>query len=110
MKSEMVLKGMCVSGGSVKGIARVIKNEQDLAHVQFGEILVLPNSHPIYAAAVLKSAALICENGGMLSHICIVALEMGMPCVTQVRSAMDTIKTGQAIFVDATEGAVFLDD
>lgn len=100
------LKGLCVSPGYVQGKARVVAGPDDMEDVKCDEILILPESHPMYALAVMKAAGLICENGGKLSHICIVAMEMGIPCITQVHGATEKISCGQMISVNADEGEV----
>jgi phosphohistidine swiveling domain-containing protein len=104
-----MIKGLCVSPGFIKAKARVIKSHDDLESVEFGEILVLPESNPIYALAVMKAAGLICENGGRLSHICVVAMEMGIPCATQVLEATQKITSGQYISLDADQGEIWID-
>lgn len=109
MPIDVLTSGICVSPGVVRGQARVINQTEDLHEVREGEILVVPNSHPMFAIAVMKSSAVICENGGKLSHICIVAMEMGIPCITQAPGATSRISSGQAVWVDATEGVVYAD-
>lgn len=50
-----------------------------------------------------------CENGGRLSHICTIAMEMGIPCITQATRAMEIILDGQTVFLDASSGLVYDD-
>lgn len=108
MKKRLILKGMAVSPGAAQGKARIINGIEDLENVEEGEIVFLPASHPMYALAVLKASAVICEYGGKLSHICIVSLEMGLPCITQVENARQKVKNGQNIYVDSKKGEVYL--
>jgi len=110
MLPKKLLSGVCVSPGLVKGRARVLKRAEDLECVEYGEILVLPNSHPMYAIAVMKASAVVCENGGKLSHICVVSMEMGIPCITQAEDATNIIRNGQQIYVDASEGVVYANE
>lgn len=107
--SMNTMKGICVNPGYIKGRARVINNSEDLEKVEDGEIVVLPESHPMYALAVMKASGVICENGGRLSHICVVAMEMGIPCLTQVQGATKKITSGQDILLDAGEGEICID-
>jgi pyruvate, water dikinase len=106
---KKIAHGMSVSPGTVRGTARVIHTVADLEKVEEGNILVVSTSHPLYALGVMKSAALICENGGKLSHLCVVALEMGIPCVTQVHGVMNEITDGQEIYLDGSEGDVYVE-
>ncbi len=106
MSINVVIKGLCVCPGIVQGRARVVRSPEELEAVEYGEIVILPESHPMYALAVMKASGLICENGGRLSHICIVAMEMGIPCITQAHNATEKIKSGENIFMDANEGEI----
>jgi len=102
-----IVSGMSVSPGLVSSTARVIYNMSDLEKVKYGDILVLPNSDPIYAIYVMRAAGTICENGGRLSHLCIVSLEMGIPCITNAKNARELIKDGENIMLDSSEGKVY---
>lgn len=104
---RLIAKGMSVSPGSVQGIAKIIRGVDDLKKVNDGDILVVPTSHPLYAIAVMKASALICKNGGKLSHLCVVALEMGIPCITQVSGVIDQLTDGQEISINGTEGVIY---
>lgn len=106
MAEQVLIKGICVSPGFIKGRARVLTGPDCMESVEYGDILVLPESHPMYALAVMKASGLICENGGRLSHICIVAMEMGIPCITQAHQATQKIIDGQDIFMNADEGEI----
>ena len=105
-----ILSGISVSPGVVKSTARVINELADLERVENGDILVLPNSDPIYAIYVMKAAGIICEVGGRLSHLCIVSLEMGIPCLTNVLNARKLIKDGEIIMLNSIEGKVYVND
>ncbi|MHB8061174.1 MAG: PEP-utilizing enzyme [Ruminiclostridium sp.] len=107
MKTQLDLQVTIVSPGVVRGKARVIQEESDLNLVEEGEIVILPYSHPMYAMAVMKAAGIVCEAGGKLSHICIVSLEMGIPCLTRVLGAMSKIKTGDLLEMDSDQGVIY---
>jgi pyruvate,water dikinase len=99
-KEALTLSGVVVCPGSVKSEATIIMNVEDLNIVKQGDIVVIPSSAPVYALALMKASGLVCEVGGKLSHICTVAMEMGIPCVTQVTNATKLIQTGQTVFID----------
>ena len=101
-----MLQGEPVCGGVVSGTARVLENHRDALTVQPGEILVVPYSHPEYALGLLQAAGLICENGGVISHICTVALELGIPCITEVKDATAVLQTSMEITLDGDKGFV----
>ncbi|MEW5955405.1 MAG: PEP-utilizing enzyme [Candidatus Micrarchaeota archaeon] len=46
------------------------------------------------------------DAGGVLCHAAIVSREFGIPCVTGTQIATQTLKTGDLVEVDATNGVV----
>jgi phosphohistidine swiveling domain-containing protein len=104
--SNRVLEGEPVCGGVVSGSVRVLEDHRGASAVRPGEILVVPCSHPEYALGVMQAAGLICENGGVISHICTVALELGIPCVTEVKNATAVLRTSMEVTLDGDQGVV----
>ena len=98
--SDPLVSGIGVCPGVVRGEAKVLRP---------GKIIVIPHSSPLYAVALMSASGVICENGGRLSHICTIAMEMGIPCITQATRAMEIILDGQTVFLDASSGLVYDD-
>jgi pyruvate,water dikinase len=71
-----------------------------------GEVLVAPVTDPAWAPCFLNAAAIVMDQGGMLSHGSILAREYGIPCVANVGAATKIISTGRCIEVDGTHGTV----
>jgi pyruvate, water dikinase len=103
------LYGICGSPGTCKGIARVVKEIDQLGDVQPGEILVAPSTStswtPVFA--IVKGAVI--DRGGALAHAAVVGREYGIPVILNVFEGTTKIKTGQMINVDATQGLVYID-
>jgi pyruvate,water dikinase len=104
-----LLDGTVVSGGIVTGPVRVVTAPEKSGEVQPGDILVVPCSHPEFAVGVMRAAGLICEEGGIICHICAVALELGIPCVTEVSNAVDVLKSCEYATVDGDRGVIYGD-
>ncbi len=105
------LSGMAASPGVEEGPARVIFGPDQINEVQEGEILVAPLTAPSWAPIFGKIKATVTDVGGMMSHAAIVCREYGLPAVTGTGFATSTIKTGQRIRVDGSNGKVtILDD
>lgn len=102
-----VLEGLSVCGGTATGKVRIITDFSHIHQVENGDILVIPKSHPRYAVGIMKAGGVICEEGGRLSHICIVSLEMGVPCITQVENAVELMRIRKEVFLNADEGVVY---
>lgn len=95
MSEAVLVTGQTVSSGTRVGRARILINPEGDLQLDSGEILVVPKGHPNYAVALLRASGLICEQGAAMSHLCTVALEMGVPCITQAAGAVANIRPGQ---------------
>ena len=100
------LNGLGVSPGTVTGKARVILRADTEQQLLAGEILVAPFTDPGWTPYFVPAAAIVMDEGGVISHGSIVAREYGIPAVVNVGSATRIIKTGQTIQVDGDRGVV----
>ena len=100
------LTGLAVSPGVVTGKARIILRADSDQQVLAGEILVAPFTDPGWTPYFVTAAAIVMDQGGILSHGSIVAREYGIPAVVNVGQATEIIKTGQTIQVDGNRGIV----
>jgi len=100
------LAGLAVSPGVVTGKARVILRADADQQVLVGEILVAPFTDPGWTPYFVTAAAVVMDQGGILSHGSIVAREYGIPAVVNVGGGTKIIKTGQTIQVDGNCGVV----
>jgi phosphohistidine swiveling domain-containing protein len=101
-----VLRGLAVSPGVATGKAKVILRTDGDSPLEAGEILVAPFTDPGWTPYFLPAAAIVMNQGSLLSHGAIVARELGIPAVTNVGHATKIIKTGQTIQVDGNNGIV----
>ncbi|MGD2084774.1 MAG: PEP-utilizing enzyme [Candidatus Aminicenantes bacterium] len=104
---KRILEGIPVCGGVVMGQVKVITDSHHISRVKPGDIMVVPRSHPWYAVGVMRAGGLICEEGAIICHICTVAKEMGIPCITQAKNAVELMKTKDKIILNANEGGVY---
>lgn len=100
------LSGQPAGPGLARGAARVIREPGDLFAFQRGEVLVCEAMDPGMSFVVPLAAAIVESRGGMLVHGAIIAREYGLPCVTGVVGATDSIRTGDLLLVDGFTGAV----
>lgn len=103
-----VLKGLAVSHGKVKGIARVIEDIKDIHRLHPGDILVTDHTDPGWTPFFVTIGGVITNIGGLLSHTSIVAREYGLPAVVNVKNATKIIKDGQTVFLDGDTGEITL--
>ncbi|MFE2754088.1 rifamycin-inactivating phosphotransferase [Actinosynnema sp. NPDC059335] len=99
------LVGLPVSAGTVEGRARVIL-DMATADVEPGDILVTAYTDPSWSPLFVAVAGLVTEVGGLMTHGAVVAREYGLPAVVGVERATRTIRDGQRIRVNGTDGYV----
>jgi pyruvate, water dikinase len=100
------VRGYAASPGVVEGVARVLRDVNDIGQIRDGEILVCPVTAPSWAPVFGKIKAAVSDIGGTMSHAAIVAREYGMPAVVGTGHATKRIKTGQRVRVDGDRGIV----
>ncbi|GAA1200973.1 PEP/pyruvate-binding domain-containing protein [Pseudonocardia alaniniphila] len=105
--AEGALTGTPASAGTVTAPARVVLDPIG-AHLEPGEILVVPSTDPGWTPLFLTAGGLVMEMGGPNSHGAVVAREYGIPAVVGVADATTRIRTGQQVTVDGAAGLVRL--
>lgn len=100
------LAGIACSAGVAAGTARVIKNPAEGGKMKKGDVLVCPFTDPGWTPLIQLAAAVVTENGGMLSHASILCREFGIPAVLNIPSATTLIRDGSQITVDGNSGSV----
>ena len=104
--SDMTLRGRPGSAGSARGPARVVTGPSDFADVRPGDVLVCRTTDPTWTPLFGRIAAVVTETGGMLSHAAIVAREYGVPAIMGTGNGTATIRDGQLVTVDGSQGVV----
>lgn len=104
---KIITKGLGASKGKHSGIIRVVESVEKLDELKEGEILVVKKSNPAWTIGMLKAGAMICEHGGIISHMAIVAREMEVPCIVGVIDATKIFKNGMEVIVDGEKGEIY---
>lgn len=100
------LKGRCACSGYVEGTAKVVYTKADGVKVQEGDIMVAIGTDFDLMDAIHRSAGIITEEGGLLSHASVVSREMKKPCIIGVNNATGIIKDGDRIILDSKKGII----
>jgi pyruvate,water dikinase len=95
------LGGRGAGGGRGSGPARF-----EGSTVRPGDVLVVRVLSPALAGVLPDLAGLVSETGSSLSHLAIVARELGVPTVVGFEDALDRIPEGAAVVVDGSTGEV----
>lgn len=100
------LQGIAAWPGSYTGEVRIVRDEDDLANVRPGDVLVAKITVPAWSVVFPRIGALVTDRGGVLSHAAIVAREYGIPTVLSTRVATTNLANGQRVTVDGDKGIV----
>lgn len=103
--TDGVLHGTSVMGGVARGPVRLVTCADD-AHDVAGHVLVCPRTDPGFAALFPAARALVVERGSPLSHCAIVARELGLPTIVNVRGIVELVQARPdvVLVVDGTAG------
>jgi phosphohistidine swiveling domain-containing protein len=112
------LSGAAVSLGRAVGRVRVVLDADEGGKVQVGDIIVTNLSTPTYegqpsifpyrtvpSVPIDKSAAIVADEGGLLSHAAIVCRENQVPIILGTERATEVLRDGMIVEVDATRAA-----
>ena len=99
-------KGQIAHKGIVRGAVRVCHSAQESHMVLAGEILVCTMTTPEFLPAINRAAAIVADEGGLLSHAAIISRELHKPCIIGTKIATKILKDGDLVEVDAYRGMV----
>lgn len=110
LRNTNFVKGVIANPGIVRGCVKVFMDEVDLVNrikdMQKGSILVTHNTRPDMILACRKAAAIITEEGGILSHAALVSREFNIPCIVNAQNSTKIFKDGDFVEVNAYKGFV----
>lgn len=101
-----ILKGNCAFRGRVKGLVRVILDENKAGNLEEGEVLVVKMTSAKFTPLIDRAKAIVTNNGGLLCHAAIISREFKIPCIIGTKIATKVLKDGDLVEVDAEKGIV----
>lgn len=102
-----LVKGLPASPGIGRGKVKLIKDISEINLVEEGDVLVTAMTNPDMVPAMRKCAGVVTDEGGRTCHAAIVSRELQIPCIVGAKTATKTLKTGDAVTVDAVRGIVY---
>jgi rifampicin phosphotransferase len=96
------LRGIPSSPGVAEGPAVVTEDPRSFR----GGVLFAYRTDPGWVPALTLASGLVIERGSPLTHVAIVARELGIPTVVQIDGATTEIRTGMRVRVDGSSGLV----
>lgn len=107
------LKGLIANKGKVQGKACISPQFNDqakidavIAKMQKGDILIVQTTSPDIMILCEKAAAIVADQGGMLSHAAVISRELNIPCIIGTEYGTRIFKDGDLVEVDADKGIV----
>jgi pyruvate,water dikinase len=104
--AKLLVSGQAIGQKIVTGTARVIKNFSDVSMLQAGDILVTTMTNPDWVPYMKKAVGIVTDFGGRTCHAAIVSRELGLTAVVGTEHGTSTIKNGQKITLDCSNGSV----
>ena len=101
------LRGTIACVGKAKGTARVYPwNARSFENFSKGDVLITLTTDPEFMVAMQKAAAIVTEEGGLMSHAALVSRELKIPCLIGTKNATKVFKDGDKVEVDADKGTI----
>ena len=100
------LHGVGIGERVVRARVRVIDAPEELASLRHGEVLVCRITSPEWSVALARVAAIVTNEGALLSHPAIIAREYGVTAVVGCGPATTHLTTGDRVCVDPIAGTV----
>lgn len=106
--SQLNIQGVSLSSGLASGIIHLVNDpeKENLDLWPDNYVLVTEATDPGWTPLFERAKAIIVSRGGVLSHCAIVAREMGLPAVGEIRNATILFKEGEHVWVDGNNGTV----
>lgn len=107
------IRGVIASKGIARGevvIAPMLTDMKEVrkieAKMRKGNILVAATTSPELISLCKKAAAIVADEGGMLSHAAVISRELRIPGIVGAGNATLILKDGDLVEVDANKGIV----
>jgi pyruvate,water dikinase len=107
IRARAILTGVAASPGISVGPVKIVPAASQLDKVKDGDVLVAEMTTPDFVPAMKRASAIVTDRGGRTAHAAIVSRELGIPCVVGTEVATKTLKDGQEITVDGSDGKVY---
>lgn len=104
---KVLIKGLAASPGISAGKVKNVKDVSEISRVEKEDILVTTMTNPDMVPAMKKVNAVVTEEGGRTCHAAIVSRELGIPCIVGAKGAIEKLKEGMEVTVDAKRGVVY---
>jgi pyruvate,water dikinase len=99
-----IASGIAIGNKIGQGKVHVIPEVSQISKFKKGEVLVTKMTDPDWVSIFPLASAIVTDEGGKTCHAAIVSRELGVPCIVGTKNASKTLKTGETVTVDCTQG------
>ncbi|MDD3647860.1 MAG: phosphoenolpyruvate synthase [Candidatus Dojkabacteria bacterium] len=103
---KVVLEGTAVGFKIGSGKVQLIKDVNQIANFESGNVLVTEMTDPDWEPIMKKAAAIVTNSGGKTCHAAIVSRELGIPCIVGTKTGTEKLPKYQQITASCTEGEI----
>ncbi len=104
LKKLKLLTGQSVGQQITTGPVRILADLKHGNQMKNGDILVTQMTDPDWVPLMKKAGAIVTDRGGRTCHAAIVSRELGIPAIVGTQKATTSLKNGQLITVDCSQG------
>lgn len=98
-----------IPSGAAKVTGKIVKLDTPDVNLASGKIVVASRTDPGWIVIYVVAKGLIVENGSALSHSMIVAREMSLPAIVNVKGANEKLKDGMIVTLDSIKGEIIIE-
>jgi pyruvate, water dikinase len=103
-QGKVIAQGEAVGSKIGQGQSNIIRDAKDISKFQKGQVLVTDMTDPDWEPIMKIAGAIVTNRGGRTCHAAIISRELGIPCVIGTGTGTESIKQGQTVTVDCSEG------
>lgn len=100
------LLGTPASSGNFVGVIRKIMSRKDFSKMKKDDVLLTTMTRPEFVPIMKKAGAIITEEGGLTCHAAIIAREMKIPCIVDIKNITEILKDDDQVEVNANKGII----
>ena len=101
--------GITVSKGNARAKVLVVNDLINLPPVpNYDFIVVAPYTTPVMNVILLSAKGIVCETGGLTTHAAIIARDLNIPCLMNVKNILAEVKNGQDIELNTENNEVII--
>lgn len=97
----LIDKGIIACKGVGFGKAYIVRTDEDIKNFPEGAVLVAKHTSTKFVTVMNKASAIITDIGGTTVHMATLAREFQIPTILDTEVAMEIIRNGQELTVDA---------